>query len=87
MKKKQLQYAWLSDLGTYLEAVKLAKQHGKKAGDNISDELMEVMKKNPKKFHMLGTTDMDLDMICGNLREQGLKIFNIKEAERKNKKQ
>ena len=85
MKKSNLKYAWLSDLGTYLEAVELAKKRGKKVGDNISDELMEIMRKNPKKFHMLGVTDMDLDMICGNLREKGLKVFNIKEAERKNK--
>lgn len=75
----------MTDIDTVLEIYDLAQKNGKKAGDNIQAEFEEVMKKKAEKFKLLGQTEQDLDLMTGNLREQGVKIFNIHENERKGK--
>jgi len=72
------------DISTYLEIVELAKKHGKKPGDEMNEELVEIMKKK-SKIKYLGETDKDLDLLAGELREQGFKVFNPKEEQRRKK--
>jgi len=83
---KNLKYAFLMDAETYLEIVGLAQKHGKKPGESMKEEFEEVMKKRKDKIQFLGTTDKDIDLLTGELRERGLKIYNSKEEERKRKK-
>jgi hypothetical protein len=78
------------DIDTYIEimeeAIKLGKERGKKEGDNIEQEFFEIAAKLGKmeKIQHLGQTEKDIDLLSGNLRENGLKVFNIKEIERRN---
>ncbi len=78
--------AWSIDPKTALEIFNLAEQHGKKAGDSMQAEFLEIYKKKPNKFKLLGATDQDIDMIAGNLREEGKKILNLNEIDRRKKK-
>jgi hypothetical protein len=79
------------DIKTYIEimeeAIKRGKERGKKEGDNLEDIFFEVAKEKGMldKIQHLGVTDKDIDLIAGNLREEGLKILNMKEIERRNK--
>lgn len=84
MKKNKLQYSmFMLDFDTYMKIIKLAKKNGKKAGDNMQEEFKTIAKKYPHKFNFLGITNKDIDLLTGNLREKGLKIFNPKEYQRK----
>jgi hypothetical protein len=83
MTKKSPQYlAWLIDADIYLAIYDLAIKRGKKPGDNMQDEAMEVIQKNRDKCKLLGMTDNDIDLLTGNLREKGFKIYNPKEKKR-----
>jgi len=81
--KKHL--AWLIDPHIVCEIIELAQKHGKRKGDNMQTEFETILKKKPNKFKLLGATDQDIDMITGNLREQGKKILNINEINRRKK--
>jgi hypothetical protein len=76
---------WSISLDDYLtimeEAILLGKERGKKEGDNLEIEFFEVAKKKGllNKIKHLGTTELDKDLLCGNLREEGLKILNLGE--------
>lgn len=80
---------WQISLDDYLEimeeAIKLGKSKGKKEGDNLETEFFEIAKQKNKIPKYLGSTKMDIDLLTGNLRENGLKILNLKEEERKPK--
>jgi hypothetical protein len=78
-----LQSLFITDIDTILEIYELAKSRGKKAGENCQEEFDEILKKKPERFTYIGDSEQDLDMIGGNLRENGLKILNIKEIERR----
>jgi len=67
----------------YLEIVELAKKHGKKSGDSMQEEFDEILKKYPNEIKELGTTDMGVDLLTGNLRENGKKVLNLKEEDRR----
>ena len=84
-KNKFKNIVWLSDIDTIMEVYELALKHGKKTGDNIQEEFEEVMKKYPEKFKSLGGTNKDVDLVAGDLREEGLKILNLKELDRRKK--
>jgi len=47
------------------------------------EEFKEVLKKRKDKIEHLGTSEKDIDLLAGNLREEGLKILNLKELERR----
>ena len=83
-----MNHLWQISLDDYLkimeEAIKLGKERGKKEGDNLEQEFFEVAKKMNKIPKHLGTTEKDIDLLTGNLRENGLKILNMKEIERRN---
>jgi hypothetical protein len=70
-------------LDEYLEIIELAKLHDKTEGDDMTAELEEIAKKYPDKVKFLGETEKDLDLLCGDMRENGYKILNLKEIERR----
>lgn len=74
-------YMWSITIEDYVEIIDLAKKNGKKTGDNIEEEMLEIMKKKSKK--PFGTTDKDIDMLTGELRDKGIKVINLKEEERR----
>lgn len=83
--KEKKNLIWQADIDTILEVYELAKQRGKKPGDDISKEFLEIMKK--KNIKPIGTTDKDIDLLAGDLREEGKKVLNLKEIERRNKEE
>jgi hypothetical protein len=76
---------WTMSIEDYLtimeEAIKLGKSRGKIEGDNLEQEFFEVAEKKgmTNKIKHLGITEMDKDLLVGNLREEGLKILNLGE--------
>lgn len=46
--------AWLTDIDTIMKVYGLAKQRGKKPGDNIQQEFFEVMEKIDSHVKLLG---------------------------------
>lgn len=80
---------WMMNCGDFLEiyeeAIKLGKERGKKEGDNLEQEFFEVIKKRKAqdKIKHLGQTEKDIDMLTGDLREEGYKILNLKEERKK----
>lgn len=82
---KQLAYTISFDdfMEIYEEVIKLARLRGKKPGEDIGQEFMEVAYTNKKKVKYLGKTEQDIDMLTGNLRENGLRVLNLNEELRK----
>ena len=80
---------FMLDIDTYIEimeeAIILGKERGNKEGENIEQEFFEVAKKLDKLNNIkhLGQTEMDKDLLLGNLREEGIKIFNLDEEKRR----
>jgi hypothetical protein len=75
-----------TDGDMYFKIIELAKQRGKKEGESMQEEFDEMRTKYPDRFQHLGATDMDKDMILGNLREETkLKILDLTQ-EKKNDK-
>jgi len=72
-------------LKIYSEAVELAKQHGKKTGEDFGEELFEIAKKYNITIIPLGSTEKDGSMLTGDLREEGKKILNLNEEMEKRK--
>jgi hypothetical protein len=67
------------------EAIILGKERGKKEGDNVEKEFFEIAKKKGMldKMKHLGKTEKDIDLLTGDLREEGFKIINLEEEKRK----
>ena len=80
---------FMLDIDTYIEimeeAIILGKERGKKEGENIEQEFFEIAAKLGKmeKIQHLGQTEMDKGLITGNLRENGIKIFDLDEEKRR----
>lgn len=74
---------YMLDVDTMLKVYELAKAHGKISDECIQSEFEEIKKLYPEKFKFIGITDQDIDMLSGNLRENGFKIKNLKEEERR----
>ena len=70
----------------YCDIIDLAMKHGKKAGDSMQEELEEIMEKKQGKIKFLGETNKDIDLLTGDLREEGIKVLNLNEEIRKAKK-
>jgi hypothetical protein len=75
---------WLITVEIYEEIIKLAMSHGKKEGDSMQEEFEEV-KKRHSEIQLIGCTDKDIDQLTGDLREEGKKVLNLNEIERKRK--
>ena len=69
----------IKDISIVLEIYERARQRGKHSGDNCEEEFAELLKERPEMFELLGHTSMDIDMLAGNLREEGKKVINLKE--------
>ncbi|MHA1437893.1 MAG: hypothetical protein ACTSPD_09980 [Promethearchaeota archaeon] len=80
-KNKFKNHLFAINIDTYLEIIELAKKHGKKPGDSMQEEFIEVIKKKKAKY--LGGTNKDKDLLTGDLREEGLRILNLDELQRK----
>ena len=82
---------WSISIDDYItimeEAIILGKERGKVEGDNLETEFFEIAKKKglTEQIKHLGTTDKDKDLLCGDMREEGLKVLNLDEIERKQK--
>ena len=78
---------WTTSVGDFLEiyeeAIKLGKERGKKEGDNLEQEFFEIVNKKKKTPKHIGQTEMDKDLLVGNLRENGHKILDIDELNRR----
>lgn len=72
-------------LKIYPEAVELARQRGKKPGDDFGEEFQEIAKKLNIKITYFGQSEQDAGLITGNLRENGKKILNLNEEMEKRK--
>ena len=75
----------VNDLDFILKVWDLAKSRGKKPGDSCQAEFDELLKIDPGAVTYLGNTEFDVDLMSGNLREQGIKVTNLNEIERQNK--
>ena len=59
-------------------------KNGLKPGDRpTAVEFYEAWIRHPEWIEPLGSTNLDVDQITGELREKGLKVFNPKELERR----
>jgi hypothetical protein len=66
-------------------AMQLGYKNGKSAGDGMAEEMIEVGKRHPEWVTFLGNTEKDASIITGDLREEGMKVKNVQEEQRKNK--
>jgi len=76
---------WQINLEIYKEIIELAQKHDKREGESIQEEFEEVMKNHASEVKFIGTTDKDIDMLTGDLRENGKKVLNLNEIERRKK--
>lgn len=75
----------INDIDFILKVYELGKKHGKKPGDSCKEEFEEMLKIDPGAVTFLGNTEKDIDMVAGDMREQGTKVVNIAEINRKSK--
>lgn len=76
-------YHFRMDIDTYLKVVDLAVAHGKKPGDSMQEEFEEIARLNQEKITCLGVSGQDVDMLTGNLREEGINVLNLNEIQPK----
>jgi hypothetical protein len=74
---------FITDADFMCRVYELGKKHGKKPGDSLQEEFEELLKVDPGAVQFIGHTDQDVDMLTGNLREQGVKVTSIKEVDRR----
>jgi hypothetical protein len=83
---------WMLNISDFLiiyeETIILGKERGKKEGDNLEEEFFEVAKKKGliDNIKHIGQSNKDIDLLTGDLREEGLKILNLNELKRQNDK-
>jgi hypothetical protein len=69
-----------------LTAMRYAKFRGVKAGHSYQLELIEVLNKHPEWLEKTEPCkENDVDMLAGNMREEGKKVFNLNEYLKKQK--
>jgi len=76
------QSLFVVDVDACIEIIELATKNEKKQGDHMQEEFDIILKKSPEKFTYIGNTDLDCDLLVGNLREKGLRIFNMNELKK-----
>lgn len=74
--------AWLMDIEDYLEIAELAKAHGKKTGDDMTEEFTEILKRKAHKIKLLGITDKNKKEIVKDFRNKGYNITDLTEEEK-----
>jgi hypothetical protein len=73
--------AWLMDIKDYLEIVELAKANGKKAGDDMTEEFQEILKRKAHKIKLLGITDKGKKGIVKDFKDKGYNILDLTDKE------
>ena len=78
-----MSFLWNLSLDDYLKICEKAKDNGVKEGESIEKYILEYMKEKGQK--PICETNKDIDMICGDLREEnpGIKILNLNEIKRR----
>ena len=66
------------------DAIQLAKERGKSEGEDFGEELFAVARRKGliDKIKCLGQCE-DSDMLCGELRDKGIKVISLTEEQRK----
>jgi hypothetical protein len=72
---------WQLDLDTYIEIVELAKARGKKEGESIEEELIEVMAK--KGIKPSGFTELTNDELMKEQASHGKNVLSIESKDGK----
>lgn len=75
-------YMWNITIQDYAEIIELAKAHGKKPGDSMEEELIEVMKRKGKA--PICKTEKSPDDIAQQFAKDGLKVLRVKNKKEKN---
>jgi hypothetical protein len=80
---------WSLSLDDYIqimeEAIILGRERGKKEGENLEVEFFEVAKKRGIEIKHIAQTDMDKDLLIGNMREElKCKILDMTKKENEN---
>lgn len=70
-----MQNVWSISVDDYLAIIKLAKEHGKKPGDDMTDELIEYT--NNKNIEPVGKTELNKDEYIKELSSHDKKILSI----------
>ena len=77
----------IKDIEAYFNICDLAKKNGKKVGDSMQEEFEVVSKEHPEYFEFVGDSELDIDMLAGELRDKGVKVLNMKEERRRNERE
>ena len=78
-------FLWSTNAEMYLKICELAARHGKRPGESMEEEMETMRKMYPDQFVPLGATEKDIDQLTGDLRENGVRVVNLNEEERKRK--
>jgi hypothetical protein len=73
----------INDIDFIIKVYDLGKEHGKKPGESCQEEFEELLKQYPDAITFIGHTDKDSDLLTGDLRENGCKVININEIDKK----
>ena len=77
----------IKNIEAYAMIIELAQANGKVAGQSMKEEFEQVRQEHPEWFEVIGHIDMDVDLLGGELRERGVKVFNFNELRDLNKEQ
>ena len=69
----------IKNIEAYQQIIEKAQARGKITGQSMQEEFDEVYKEHPEWFERIGETDLDVDMLAGELRERGARVFNFNE--------
>jgi len=70
MPKKKTKWVWKINTATYLEIIKLARHHDKKAGDSMEWEFKEILKEQKRVNNLMGPSEEDIDEMIENMPEE-----------------
>jgi len=74
-----MKYLWNITADEYFEIVELAKKHGKKAGDSMEAEFLQVMKNKNKK--PVGATELTTEELMKEQASHGKSVLSIETDE------
>jgi hypothetical protein len=75
---------WQLDIDTYFEIIELAKSHGKKEGDSMLDEFIEIMER--KNIKPISHTELNKEELIREWASHGKKILDMTKKENKDDK-
>ena len=75
----------IKNIEAYAMILERALANGKIAGQSMKEEFDQVIQEHPEWFEIVGETDLDVDMLTGELRDRGVRVFNFNELRDLNK--